>query len=195
MNAVVAGDEIHKLLEEELAGRYPDRRGRFGPFGGRYVPETLVPALDRLEEGVAQFLHAEDFQRELARELKDWAGRPTALTFASALSRNWGAEVWLEARGPCAYRRTQDQQRAGPGVAGQAPRGAARHRGDGRRTARRRDGCCLCAPRTALRRLHGGRGHRAPGAECRAHEATRCRGRIRDGRRPDAARRDRRGAA
>ena len=96
MNAVVAGDEIHKLLEEELAGRYPDRRGRFGPFGGRYVPETLVPALVRLEEGVAQFLHAEDFQRELARELKDWAGRPTALTLASALSRNWAAEVWLK---------------------------------------------------------------------------------------------------
>ena len=96
MNAVVAGDEIRKLLEEELAGRYPDSRGRFGPFGGRYVPETLVPALDRLEEGVAQFLHAKDFQRELARELKDWAGRPTELTFASALSRNWGTEVWLK---------------------------------------------------------------------------------------------------
>ena len=96
MNAVVAGDEIRKLLDEELAGRYPDRRGRFGPFGGRYVPETLVPALDRLEEGVAQFLHAEEFQRELARELKDWAGRPTALTLASALSRRWGAEIWLK---------------------------------------------------------------------------------------------------
>ena len=96
MNAVVAGDEICKLLEDELAGCYPDGRGRFGPFGGRYVPETLVPALDRLEAGVAQFLHAEDFQRELARELADWAGRPTALTFASTLSRNWGAEIWLK---------------------------------------------------------------------------------------------------
>ena len=96
MNAVVAGDEIRRFLEQELGGRYPDRRGRFGPFGGRYVPETLVPALDRLEEGVAQFLHAENFQRELARELVDWAGRPTALTFASTLSRNWGAEIWLK---------------------------------------------------------------------------------------------------
>ena len=96
MNAVVAGDEVRKLLDEELAGRFPDRRGRFGPFGGRYVPETLVPALERLEEGVARFLHAADFQRELARELKDWAGRPTAMTFASALSRNWGAQIWLK---------------------------------------------------------------------------------------------------
>ena len=72
------------------ARRVLSRQARsLGPFGGRYVPETLVPALDRLEEGVAQFLHAEEFQRELARELVDWAGRPTALTFASTLSRNW----------------------------------------------------------------------------------------------------------
>ncbi len=96
MNAVIAGDEIRNLLEAELAGRFPDSRGRFGPFGGRYVPETLVPALERLEGGVARFLHAEDFQRDLARELKDWAGRPTALTHAKALSESWGAEIWLK---------------------------------------------------------------------------------------------------
>jgi tryptophan synthase beta chain len=96
MNAAVESDDIQKLLDTELAGRFPDSRGRFGPFGGRYVPETLVPALERLEEGVAQFLHAEDFQRELARELNDWAGRPTPLTHAKALSYNWGAEIWLK---------------------------------------------------------------------------------------------------
>ena len=84
------------LLAEELAGRLPDARGRFGPFGGRYVPETLVPALDRLQEGVERWLHADDFQREYARELHGWAGRPTALTRASGLSREWGAEVWLK---------------------------------------------------------------------------------------------------
>ena len=39
------------LLAQTLRGDFPDARGRFGPFGGRYVPETLVPALDRLEEG------------------------------------------------------------------------------------------------------------------------------------------------
>ncbi|HXV40909.1 MAG TPA: tryptophan synthase subunit beta [Steroidobacteraceae bacterium] len=74
----------------------PDARGRFGPFGGRYVPETLVPALERLTDGVARMLHAEEFQRELARELHGWAGRPTALTQAAGLSRAWGAEVWLK---------------------------------------------------------------------------------------------------
>jgi tryptophan synthase beta chain len=75
---------------------YPDKRGRFGPFGGRYVPETLVPALDRLEAFVATTLHATDFQREYLDELGEWAGRPTALTRASGLSRKWGAEIWLK---------------------------------------------------------------------------------------------------
>lgn len=96
MTAALAADEAGRLLVEELAGRLPDARGRFGPFGGRYVPETLMPALDRLQEGVERFLHAEDFQREFARELQGWAGRPTALTRAHGLSREWGAEVWLK---------------------------------------------------------------------------------------------------
>ena len=96
MTAALTADEAARLLAEELAGRLPDARGRFGPFGGRYVPETLVPALDRLQEGVGRFLHAADFQRELASELNGWAGRPTALTRANGLSREWGAEVWLK---------------------------------------------------------------------------------------------------
>ena len=87
---------MNELLADELAGRLPDARGRFGPFGGRYVPETLVPALDRLQEGVSRWLHAEDFQREYTHELHGWAGRPTALTRANGLSRAWGAEVWLK---------------------------------------------------------------------------------------------------
>jgi tryptophan synthase beta chain len=75
---------------------YPDQRGRFGPFGGRYVPETLVPALERLAEGVHRILPSADFRAALERELREWVGRPTALTFASGLSRRWGAEVWLK---------------------------------------------------------------------------------------------------
>jgi len=96
MTAAIVTDDTRRLLAEELAGHYPDARGRFGPFGGRYVPETLVPALDRLQEGVARHLHAEDFQREFARELHHWAGRPTALTRADGLSREWGAGIWLK---------------------------------------------------------------------------------------------------
>ncbi len=74
----------------------PDARGRYGVFGGRYVPETLVPALDRLQSGVDRYLHAQDFQDEFSFELKTWVGRPTALSHAPALSRRWNADVWLK---------------------------------------------------------------------------------------------------
>jgi tryptophan synthase beta chain len=79
---------------ERLSG--PDARGRYGAFGGRYVPETLVPALDRLQAGVDRYLHREDFQAELHHELKTWVGRPTALTHAPSLSARWGADIWLK---------------------------------------------------------------------------------------------------
>src|ERR1700736_4971850 len=77
-------------------GKYPDAKGRYGAFGGRFVPETLVPALDRLQAGVTRHLHSSDFQAELNHELKTWVGRPTALSFAPSLSKRWGAQVWLK---------------------------------------------------------------------------------------------------
>jgi tryptophan synthase beta chain len=96
MSFAMAAEQAKALLELELKGAFPDPRGRFGPFGGRYVPETLVPALDRLEEGVRRYLHAPDFQEDFVAELTGWVGRPTPLTQARALSRRWGAEVWLK---------------------------------------------------------------------------------------------------
>jgi tryptophan synthase beta chain len=88
--------QARALLEMELRGEFPDARGRFGPFGGRYVPETLVPALDALQAGVDRYLQAPDFQAEFTAELQSWAGRPTPLTHARGLSKRWGAEVWLK---------------------------------------------------------------------------------------------------
>jgi len=88
--------ERGRLLAALLDRRLPDRNGRFGPFGGRYVPETLMPALARLEHGVANILPSAEFQQELTRELTTWVGRPTALTHARTLSKSWGAEVWLK---------------------------------------------------------------------------------------------------
>jgi tryptophan synthase beta chain len=96
MSAVLNADEAKTLLSFSIAGKLPDDRGRFGPFGGRYVPETLVPAFERLEQGIAEHLHTDDFQSEFRSELKHWVGRPTALTFAPRLSERWGAEVWLK---------------------------------------------------------------------------------------------------
>jgi len=94
--SATAASPAARLLAEALAGHFPDPRGRFGPFGGRYVPEMLIPALERLERGVREHLHAGDFEKELAAQLSDWVGRPTALTFAPRLSSRWGAKVWLK---------------------------------------------------------------------------------------------------
>jgi len=84
------------LLADVLAGKLPDARGRFGPFGGRYVPETLIAALERLERGVREQLHASDFQAEFNAQLTSWVGRPTPLTFAPRLSARWGAQLYLK---------------------------------------------------------------------------------------------------
>jgi tryptophan synthase beta chain len=96
VNSDTSGVERDRLLAGMLRGEFPDARGRYGPFGGRYVPETLVPALDRLEAGVRSVLADRDFRAELEAELRGWAGRPTPLTRAQTLSRLWQAEVWLK---------------------------------------------------------------------------------------------------
>ena len=96
MSELLDRDAREALLAAELRGELPDARGRFGPFGGRYVPETLVPAFERLEAGVREHLHEASFQEEFRRELREWVGRPTALTHAARLSKAWGADVWLK---------------------------------------------------------------------------------------------------
>ncbi|MEM8814567.1 MAG: tryptophan synthase subunit beta [Pseudomonadota bacterium] len=96
MSAILEHGDAESLLAKAIAGELPDERGRFGPFGGRYVPETLVPAFERLEAGVKEHLHEPGFQDDYQRELREWVGRPTALTHAPRLSERWGAEVWLK---------------------------------------------------------------------------------------------------
>jgi tryptophan synthase beta chain len=96
MKSELDSKEAAALLKALIAGELPDDRGRFGPFGGRYVPETLVPAFERLEEGVKEHLHSADFQKEFRKELHEWVGRPTALSFAPRLSERWGSEVWIK---------------------------------------------------------------------------------------------------
>ena len=83
-------------LSELIEGRLPDDRGRYGPFGGRYVPETLVAAVERLERAARAALADPEFARRLGVELADWVGRPTPLTPADGLGGRWGAEIWLK---------------------------------------------------------------------------------------------------
>jgi tryptophan synthase beta chain len=75
----------------------PSPRGRFGRFGGAYVPETLVHALARLEAAARDALADPGFVGCFEAELRDVVGRPTALTPAPGLARRWGAAaVWLK---------------------------------------------------------------------------------------------------
>ena len=75
----------------------PDSRGRFGPYGGRYVPETLVPALDELATAYKAARADPAFQKELDRLLANFAGRETPLTLAKRLTEAWGgARIYLK---------------------------------------------------------------------------------------------------
>jgi tryptophan synthase beta chain len=69
---------------------------RFGRYGGQYVPETLMPALDALEAAWAEARADDDFRGELALLLRDYAGRPTPLYRAARLSSAVGADVFLK---------------------------------------------------------------------------------------------------
>jgi tryptophan synthase beta chain len=69
---------------------------RFGPYGGRYVPETLIPALDELEAAWVEARDDPGFQLELATLLRDYAGRPTPLYHAQRLSEAAGHDVYLK---------------------------------------------------------------------------------------------------
>ncbi len=75
----------------------PDRRGYFGVHGGRFVPETLVPALDELAAAYAEAMADERFRAELETLSRDYVGRETPLTFAERLTEHCGgAQVYLK---------------------------------------------------------------------------------------------------
>jgi len=74
----------------------PDERGRFGSYGGRYVPEVLIPALDELERAWLELRADPAFSEELGRLLRDFVGRPTPLSFAGRLSEELGYRIWLK---------------------------------------------------------------------------------------------------
>src|SRR4026208_1397163 len=90
------------MTNRKLTASVPDRQGRFGVYGGRYVPETLMPALLELEREYAQAKRDRRFQSELAYYLKDYVGRPTPLYFAKRLTnRLGGAKIYLKREDLC----------------------------------------------------------------------------------------------
>jgi tryptophan synthase beta chain len=75
----------------------PDAQGHFGPYGGRFVPETLMHPLQELEAEYFRAQHDPEFQRELAYYLKEFVGRPTPLYFAERLTKELGgAKIYLK---------------------------------------------------------------------------------------------------
>ena len=75
----------------------PDDKGRFGEFGGRFVPETLVAALDQLEQEYLKAQQDPSFQAELDVLLRDFVGRPSPLYFAKRLTEKCGgAQIWFK---------------------------------------------------------------------------------------------------
>jgi len=78
------------------ASKFDPIHGHFGIFGGRYVPETLMPALLKLEEEYKSIRFNEEFWSEVDYYLKDYVGRPSPLYYAHNLSEELGAKIYLK---------------------------------------------------------------------------------------------------
>ncbi|MDA8078370.1 MAG: tryptophan synthase subunit beta [Nitrospiraceae bacterium] len=80
-----------------MHGKFPDKRGYFGAYGGRFAPETLMPALEELERAYQASKRDRDFQKELRHLLRTYVGRPTPLYFAGRLTTHLGgAKIYLK---------------------------------------------------------------------------------------------------
>ncbi len=77
--------------------KYPDRHGHYGQFGGRYVSETLMPALYELEQAYRHYRHDREFKQEFEYYLRQYVGRPNPLYYAEKLSKKLGgAKIYLK---------------------------------------------------------------------------------------------------
>ncbi|WP_407682316.1 tryptophan synthase subunit beta [Pseudocalidococcus azoricus] len=88
----------------------PDSLGRFGQFGGKYVPETLMPALTELEQAYSQYKTNPEFQAELSQLLRDYVGRATPLYFAERLTQHYAP---ADGNGPKIYLKREDLNHTG----------------------------------------------------------------------------------
>ena len=75
---------------------YDYEHGYFGDFGGRYSPEILSHALDELEKIYKKFKNNKKFQKTLRYYLQNYVGRPSPITYAGRLSKEWGAKIYLK---------------------------------------------------------------------------------------------------
>ena len=77
--------------------KIPDNKGYFGAFGGRFIPETLMPMVKELTEAYQKIGKTASFKKELDEYLREYAGRPTPLYFAERLTRKFGGgKIYLK---------------------------------------------------------------------------------------------------
>ncbi len=127
----------------------PDSHGRFGSYGGRYVPETLMPALLELEEEYAKAKKDRRFQIDLAYYLKQYVGTADESLSCRSADQKIGRRQDLSETGrPLPYRRAQDQQCDRPSPAGLAHEETANHCRNRSRSARCGDSNGGCHVRT-----------------------------------------------
>jgi len=89
--------ELHGKMAAAINTQLPDAAGRFGPYGGRYVPETLTRALDQLTSEYEKASQDAAFQAELDELLRNYVGRPSPLYFARRLTEHCGgAQLWFK---------------------------------------------------------------------------------------------------
>ncbi|KAB8330190.1 tryptophan synthase subunit beta [Scytonema tolypothrichoides VB-61278] len=98
------------LADTPRTTQQPDALGRFGQFGGKYVPETLMPALSELETAYQKYRNDPDFQNELQGLLRDYVGRATPLYFAERLTAHYAKP---DGTGPQIYLKREDLNHTG----------------------------------------------------------------------------------
>lgn len=98
------------LRSATFNAQVPDALGRFGQFGGKYVPETLMPALAELERAYEHYRNDPDFQAELQGLLQDYVGRPSPLYFAERLTQHYARP---DGSGPQIYLKREDLNHTG----------------------------------------------------------------------------------
>ena len=87
----------NRLITEELLRQLPDNKGHFGPYGGRFVSETLMSSLDDLEKQYLSLKDDPEFRKEFDKDMADYVGRPSPLYLAERLTREvGGARIYLK---------------------------------------------------------------------------------------------------
>ena len=89
-------NELAGSKEYSRTGETAQVKGKYGKYGGQYVPEILMPALEELEEGYERYKNDLKFLAELDYYLREFAGRKTPLYFARNLSKKYGSKIYLK---------------------------------------------------------------------------------------------------